>query len=56
VVQSVKCLTLDFDSGHELRVVRAPYWAPCQVWHLLKILSLLLPHAPPSLKKKKEIH
>ena len=68
VAQSVKHLTLDFGSGHDLRVVRfspelgsrlTPRWA----WSLLKILSLplLLPLPPArvhthslSLKKKKE--
>ena len=33
----VKLLTLDFSSGHDLRIVRL---APCWAWRLLKILSL----------------
>ena len=64
VAQSVKCPTLDFGSGHGLRVLGSSptsgstHW----VWNLLKILSLplplaLLPHScscspmPPHLKK-----
>ena len=44
VAQLVKHLTLDFHSGHDLRVVRSsPCWALCSVWNLLVPLSLLLP-------------
>ena len=54
MVQSVKCPTLDFGSGHDIRVVRlAPCQALCWECSLLEILSLhlsLLPtpiiHAP----------
>ena len=44
VSQLVKCLTLDFGSGHDLRVLRSSL-----EWRLLKILSLPLPLCPPSL-------
>ena len=30
VAQLVKCLTLDFGSGHDVEVMRlSPTWAPC---------------------------
>ena len=58
MAQSVKKLTLDFDSGHDLTVsrVQAPRWALRWAWNLLKILSFSLslslclsPSAPPPL-------
>ena len=60
----VKCLTLDFSLGHDLRVVRS--WEPCigsvsglwWVWSLLKILHLCLsalisPHTLSPASKKR---
>jgi len=44
VAQSVKHPTLDFGSGHDLRVVRSSLcWTPCSVGSLLEILTLPLP-------------
>ena len=59
VAQSVKRLTLGFDSGHDLTVVG---WSPLlgsalTVWNLLRILSLLLsphPQCALSLSQKKK--
>ena len=43
---SVKCQTLDFGSGHDLRVVRlSPHRAPQEAWSLLTF-SLLLSFYP----------
>jgi len=40
VAQSIKHLTLDFGSGHDLRVMRSsPSWVLSWAWSLLKILS-----------------
>ena len=55
VAQWVKCLTLDFSSGDDLRTMTLSYslgsgWACC----LLKTLSLLSLLPTPSLKKKKQ--
>ena len=47
MAQSVQCSTLDFGSGHDLRVVRlSPTSAVHWVWSLLEILSTF-PSAPP---------
>ena len=58
VARSVKCPTLDFNSGHNLRVVGlGPVSGSLRwVWSLLKILSLFLPLpvCSLSLKRKKE--
>ena len=54
VVQSVvKCLTLDFDSGHDVRSWnQAPHWALCSEGSLLEDRpSPSVP--PPSLSKNK---
>ena len=53
MVQTIKHLTLDFSSDHDLRVLglSPTCWAPNQVWNLLQILSLSSsPSAPPPLK------
>ena len=42
MAQSVKCLTLDFCSGHDLTVVRSSLADPPQAWSLLKIFTLSL--------------
>ena len=51
VAESVKCPTLEFGLGHDLRVVRsrALCWALCWAWSLLKILSVCLSASVPSL-------
>lgn len=46
----VKLLTLDFSSGHNLRIVRL---ALCWAWRLLKILSLSVPPSSFSPKQTK---
>ena len=58
MAQLVKCLTLDFCSGHDLIVVGlSPVHGPLRwAWRLLRILSLSLslcpsPACAPSLKK-----
>ena len=44
MAQSVKHKTLDFTSGHDLRVVRwSPMYGLCWEWSLLRILPLPLP-------------
>ena len=46
VAQSIECPTLDFGSGHDLRVMRSnPTRSsmPSPAWSLLKILPLTLP-------------
>ena len=55
--QSVKHLTLDFCSGHDLKVmgsnpcIDGPTWSPvlCSAWNLLEIFSLPLPLPPHAL-------
>ena len=43
VVHLVRHPTLDFGSGHDLRVVRSsPYWVLHWVWSLLEIFYLFL--------------
>ena len=63
MAQSVKRLTLDFGSDHDLTVVRSSPWIKSQalhwVWRLLGILSLPLSGPDPLLslshsKKKKK--
>ena len=57
MAQSVKCLTLDFSSGHDLTVIRsAPSLALCWARSLLKIpnLPLLLPFTFSLSQKKKK--
>ena len=50
VAQAVKGLTLDFSSGHDLRVLRSsPVTALRWAWSLLKILALPLPLHTPTL-------
>ena len=44
LAQLVKCPTLDFGSGHDLRVMRSsPVSVAWWVWSLIKILSVPLP-------------
>jgi len=52
VAQSIKCPTLDFCSGHDLRVVGLSLASGSVVGNLLEILSLPLPPLPKKERKK----